>query len=231
MRSNNLAAISSYRPQRADINADKILSKYSKIFAHLCLLTQELSNGEKDPITHLCKDIAILSNGRMQLRINLNEPFAILDQDISVFPVSYKNEKQERCYGTLYVANETDSSSLSYIPVLVVEQIASICAWLLYTIELNQFLQMQSKHLSPLLHRDLTKREIEILQLMCLHNSQEEIAEMLCITPATVNKHRQRVYEVLDVHNLQDAIFKAYQLGLFSPLSSSTNRSSGYRKR
>jgi DNA-binding NarL/FixJ family response regulator len=62
----------------------------------------------------------------------------------------------------------------------------------------------------------LTKREREVLALMCRGYNQEAIADLLCISPATVGKHRQHIYEQLGVHCERDALLVAYQTGLFS---------------
>ena len=60
-----------------------------------------------------------------------------------------------------------------------------------------------------------TRREREVLDLMCRGNNQDAIAEKLCVSPATVGKHRQHIYEQLGVHCERDAILVAYQAGLF----------------
>ncbi|MBA2678504.1 MAG: response regulator transcription factor, partial [Ktedonobacteraceae bacterium] len=64
----------------------------------------------------------------------------------------------------------------------------------------------------------LTKREREVLMLMCLGHDQKTIADRLCISPTTVGKHRQHIYEQLNVHNEHDALLAAYHLGFFSIL-------------
>lgn len=54
--------------------------------------------------------------------------------------------------------------------------------------------------------------------LMCLGHDQKSIADKLYISPATVGKHRQHIYEQLGVHNEHDALLAAYHLGFFSIL-------------
>ena len=53
---------------------------------------------------------------------------------------------------------------------------------------------------------------------MCRGYDQWAIARMLSTSPATIRKHRQSIYERLNVHNVQEAILRAYQTGLYSPL-------------
>jgi len=55
---------------------------------------------------------------------------------------------------------------------------------------------------------DLTKREGEILQLICQGKSNEDIAEELFISKNTVKSHIRHLYEKLDVKNRHDVIRK-----------------------
>ena len=47
----------------------------------------------------------------------------------------------------------------------------------------------------PLMHENLTEREVEILQQICLGLSTEEIAEKLYISPKTVKSHKSNLLE------------------------------------
>jgi len=47
----------------------------------------------------------------------------------------------------------------------------------------------------PLLHENLTEREVEILQQICLGLSTEEIADKLFISPKTVKSHKSNLLE------------------------------------
>jgi DNA-binding NarL/FixJ family response regulator len=48
----------------------------------------------------------------------------------------------------------------------------------------------------------LTPREIEVLQLIAEGNSGKKIAEQLFISIKTVETHRQKVMDVLKIHNV-----------------------------
>jgi DNA-binding NarL/FixJ family response regulator len=74
------------------------------------------------------------------------------------------------------------------------------------------------------MYEPLTKREKEVLELMFRGRNQEEIADQLCIAPATVNKHRQHIYERLGVHNERDALLAAYHIGILSLLDNLTEQ-------
>jgi DNA-binding NarL/FixJ family response regulator len=55
----------------------------------------------------------------------------------------------------------------------------------------------------------LTKREIEIIKLAGEHKNNQEIAETLFISPATVRTHFKNIYQKLEVHSKIEAFSKA----------------------
>jgi LuxR family maltose regulon positive regulatory protein len=61
----------------------------------------------------------------------------------------------------------------------------------------------------------LTKRELEILQLMKKDLSNRQIAEQLYIATATVKRHNENLYHKLHVPDRHQAVAKAKQLGIF----------------
>jgi DNA-binding CsgD family transcriptional regulator len=61
----------------------------------------------------------------------------------------------------------------------------------------------------------LTKREKEILQLISKGLISKEIADILYISINTVNTHRQRIIEKLNVSNTYEAIRYAHERGIF----------------
>ncbi|GAB6122118.1 response regulator transcription factor [Dysgonomonas termitidis] len=63
---------------------------------------------------------------------------------------------------------------------------------------------------------DLTTREIAVLQLIKEGLLSKEISEQLFISVHTVNTHRQRILEKLDVNNSMEAVKYASALGLIS---------------
>jgi len=60
----------------------------------------------------------------------------------------------------------------------------------------------------------LTGRELEILSHVRQGLNNKKIADGLFISPETVKKHTVNIYRKLDVHNRQQAVVKAYGLGL-----------------
>lgn len=61
---------------------------------------------------------------------------------------------------------------------------------------------------------DLTQREKEVLKLIAEGHKNAEIAEFLCISVKTVNKHRSNLMRKLDIHNASALTSYAIEKGL-----------------
>ena len=61
----------------------------------------------------------------------------------------------------------------------------------------------------------LSKREIDVLRLLVLGRSNQEIAQELVIAESTVKMHIKHLYGKLDVHNRVQAAARARGLHLF----------------
>jgi DNA-binding NarL/FixJ family response regulator len=64
----------------------------------------------------------------------------------------------------------------------------------------------------------LTKRELEVLQLICNGLSNKEIASQLEVSVNTVAVHRANIMNALGVHKTAELVVYALQNGLVSPL-------------
>jgi len=62
----------------------------------------------------------------------------------------------------------------------------------------------------------LTNRECEILQLISEGNATKKIAEILFISPKTVESHRANIMEKLNIHNIPELTKYAIRAGLTS---------------
>jgi LuxR family maltose regulon positive regulatory protein len=60
----------------------------------------------------------------------------------------------------------------------------------------------------------LSPRELEVLHLMALGRSNQEIARQLTVAPGTVKAHTASIYRKLDVANRTEAVARARQLGI-----------------
>ena len=64
---------------------------------------------------------------------------------------------------------------------------------------------------------ELTRRELEVLQLLAIGLDQPKIAERLVISPKTVSKHIEHILEKLPARSRAEAVAIAYQRGLHTP--------------
>ena len=62
----------------------------------------------------------------------------------------------------------------------------------------------------------LSEREREIFQLVAEGYSTKEIAELLKVSPATVDTHRARIFQKLDLHNTAELVLYAVRRGVIS---------------
>lgn len=64
----------------------------------------------------------------------------------------------------------------------------------------------------------LTERERQTLNMIIAGKSNREIAELLCISPKTVDKHRTSLMSKLGVHSVAELMAHALREGLVDPL-------------
>jgi len=62
----------------------------------------------------------------------------------------------------------------------------------------------------------LSERELEIFQLIAEAHSNKEIADLLSVSPATVETHRAHILQKLDVHNTAELVLYAVRRGVIS---------------
>lgn len=62
----------------------------------------------------------------------------------------------------------------------------------------------------------LSEREREIFQLIAEGRTNKEVAELLAISPATVETHRAHILQKLDIHNTAELVLYAVRRGVIS---------------
>jgi LuxR family maltose regulon positive regulatory protein len=62
----------------------------------------------------------------------------------------------------------------------------------------------------------LSERELEVLHLIALGGTNQEIARQLVVAPGTVKAHTANIYRKLDVTNRTEAVARARQLGILA---------------
>lgn len=74
---------------------------------------------------------------------------------------------------------------------------------------LNLLCNPQIEEIPSLEDVKLSQRQIEVLEQLSTGLNYQEIADNLFISPATVRKHLENIYEKLQVHNKLEAVAKA----------------------
>jgi DNA-binding NarL/FixJ family response regulator len=74
----------------------------------------------------------------------------------------------------------------------------------------------QKAHRQRAAEDELTRREVEVLDLIAKGYSYNEIAELLKLSPNTVRSHIRNIYRKLAVKSRSEAVFEAANLGLIS---------------
>ena len=65
----------------------------------------------------------------------------------------------------------------------------------------------------------LTRRELQVLELLAQRMTAQEIAQKLVLSDQTVKRHRANIYQKLGVHSRRDAIAAAVALGILPAAS------------
>lgn len=195
---------------------------YIEMFEHLFSVGQILCGQRHGLADRLRQEIADATQGRALLLLRRPESTE-REQVSSPLPfVSFPVQFREHVYGTLDVVPASSQGSVTptnpALPIPVAHLLAQICGWLLYMFELSAFLQMHFQQSDSEAYKSLTKRERDVLALICRGYNQETISEALSITSETVKKHRQHIYKRLGVHSEHTLLLVAYRIGLFSPL-------------
>ncbi|HVB22257.1 MAG TPA: helix-turn-helix transcriptional regulator [Ktedonobacteraceae bacterium] len=182
---------------------------------YLLSLGQILCGQLHGGVSRLCREIRAITQDRAQICLGRQKAFKRVQlppATILTLPVQFKHH----VYGVLCITSDPLNPEQPAIASPVAQLLAQACSWLLFTLEQAAFVQGQCQHLDYQMDGPLTKREQEVLSLMCQGYNQDAIANLLHIAPATVGKHRQHIYEQLGVHNERDALLAAYHSGLFS---------------
>ncbi len=66
---------------------------------------------------------------------------------------------------------------------------------------LRQYMNSHSKKITLSANENLSSREIEVLKLICLEHTNQEIADQLFLSKRTIESHRQRILEKVGAKN------------------------------
>ena len=102
--------------------------------------------------------------------------------------------------------------SMSILDLSPDQDLTSLCRYRLVNTLTGELYHFPSSEL--IAEQKLSLREKEILQLLAKGLISKQIADKLFISVNTVNTHRQRIIEKLDVSNTAEAVQYAGRLGL-----------------
>ncbi len=180
----------------------------------------------------------IITKGQQYLdgKIHQDDYITLMKNGISLLKLFYQFSKDEKPNYKLINEFRILNSQNKYVRVIEQHQILELDSydnlWLalsiidvspnqeIYEGVKSQLLNFRTGEIIPFLENDskividLTKREKEILQLVKKGFLSKEISDKLFISLHTVNTHRQRVLQKLDVNNSIEAITFASKLGL-----------------
>jgi DNA-binding CsgD family transcriptional regulator len=204
-------------PDMSEVSSTNIVD-HVQYFIHLLSIGQMLYGQTCGIADRLCQEVKLITQGHAQLVLHLQ---GLIDRAQLPSPSQTANfpvQSGDLNYGTLYVVLDPAQPTHPLIPASVAASLAQLCAMLVHFLEVSALIQLQYKHLELQALEPLTKRQREVLALLCHGYDREKIAKALSIAPTTVDTHRQHLYERLGVHNDHDILLAAYHAGLFSPI-------------
>ena len=198
----------------------------------LGILHQMLHGQSMGVVERLCQEIAEGSQGHIQLRLQRYQPGqtpSVPGTVLLTLPVHLN----DRFYGRLLIGSDPARPTQPILPMARMQRIALNCASILYSLETAAYFQIEYPALPVDQSRPLTRRQREVLDLLCRHIDRKTIAEMLHISPGTVEKAIEFIYKKFGVHSEREAVAAAFALGLFFPvehLSATIAPSTGLRE-
>ena len=133
-------------------------------------------------------------------------------ETIIKYPVIYR----EITYGTLFIRAKANESNEPSLLLHDCQEIASLCGWLLHLHEHNTIIENLGRSIARgYVSIKLTPSVRRVLILLGEGLDEGEIAHHLNISKLTVRKHKQTLYETLNVRSSFDLILAAHYAGLF----------------
>ena len=193
------------------------LEDYTQLIADLLSFGQSMCKHTQSVVEQLCQKVRHVTQGRARLLLPAQDG---AEGSRVAFPVSVSFPLQfhNRTYGRLDIGPDAAHPGSPALPLAIAQLLAHICSSLLYTLELSAFIEGQCQRLECQDPERLTKREQNVLELICRGYDQQAIATLLAISPATVETYRKRICGKLGVHCERDIPLAAYQASLFSIL-------------
>jgi DNA-binding NarL/FixJ family response regulator len=74
--------------------------------------------------------------------------------------------------------------------------------------------KLEASLAAPKRRDDLTERECQVLAALCKGYSNQQLADLLCVSPKTVHNHLYSIYSKIGVHSRAEAMVWAIEAGL-----------------
>jgi ATP/maltotriose-dependent transcriptional regulator MalT len=213
--------VSRSREAKEELTSNENALQDMQQITSLLNFSQMLCERGIDGVLQLCKEVTAITQGRAHLCLGMHLK---RDQLSSTARLTFPVQFGQSVYGTLMISADVSNADTSAMSLASAHLLTQMCSWLLHTFEQSAFIQYQRKNLDYFINGPLTRREQEVLSLICCGHNRDQIAEILCITPATVGKHFQHIYDHLGVHCEHDVLLVAYMVGLFSPFKNFAER-------
>src|SRR5947209_15250558 len=168
---------------------DPGLGDFTDLFAQLLSFTQAHCKHTEGITECFCREVQRLTQGKAWLHLYQEGSLPAQDATAIGFPVQF----YQRTFGTLYIATDAAHSGSAAFPLSIAHFLAQTCGLLLHMLELSVLIEGQSRRLDRQICGCLTNREREVLKLVCQGYTEPEIADMLHVSPATVETHRKHL--------------------------------------
>jgi PAS domain S-box-containing protein len=179
---------------------------------------------ENDFIGKLCQDVLL---GKDECGRNCSETCTVRKRAQNHLPInSYDiqvktKENMQWCNVSVLIADEASSTDPYTIHIIRPADIQKKLEFLVRdfvvketNLPANNVKEVLSAKKTPIVNVELTKREVEILQLLANGETSAKVAKKLFISTSTVNNHIQHIMQKLNVKSRLEAIRRAEQTGL-----------------
>ncbi len=178
-----------------------------KLFRDVITLRQSL--GERNEMVESIESIAavVSRRGHVERSVRLLAATASLREATSLAPTTAERQEQEQ---TLAIARRTLTNS-AFAEAWAAGQLLSLDQATAEALRLTEESSVVTRPAAPF---NLTRREQEVLALVCQHLTDAQIAEKLFLSPRTASNHVANILSKLGVANRREVIAFATRHGL-----------------
>lgn len=163
-------------------NGNELVTKYEQLQPDICIVDLDM------PVMNGLQASELLIKNHKEIKIII----LTMHKENSIL-------KRVKCVGIKgYVLKTCDSDEL----IFAIKQVLKGKSYFSEGIFGNDSLDLEPECSDMVKISQLTKRELEVIKLLCDGLSNTKIAEKLFLSPSTVDNHRTNIMRKLDVHNV-----------------------------